>query len=90
MNISRARARVRAGTASRSGTKPSSGTSGISAGSPPVKQRAPRVDGVAGVGRERDVPGVEEGEVEVEDALLGADRGITSRSGSRATPKRRA
>ncbi len=39
------------------------------------EQRAARVHRVARVGRERDVAGVEERQVQVEDALLGADRG---------------
>ena len=43
---------------------------GVGAG----QQRAAGVDGVAGVGAQRAVARVEEGEVEVEDALLGADR----------------
>ena len=43
---------------------------GLGSGQP----RPARVDGVAGVGRERVVAGVQEGEVEVEDRLLGADR----------------
>ena len=38
------------------------------------KQGAAGVDGVAGVRGERDVAGIEEGEAEVVDALLGADR----------------
>ena len=38
------------------------------------EQRAAGVDGVAGVGGEGDVARVEEGEAEVVDALLGADR----------------
>ena len=38
------------------------------------QQRATRVWGVPGVGRQRDVARVEEGEAEVVDALLGADR----------------
>ena len=38
------------------------------------EQRPARVHRVAGVRRERDVTGIEEREVEVEDALLGADR----------------
>ena len=40
----------------------------------PGEHRPAGVDGVAGVGGERDVAGVEEGEAEVVDALLGADR----------------
>ncbi len=46
--------------------------------------RAAGVDGVAGVGGERVVAGVEEGEVEVEDRLLGADRGDDLASRGRA------
>jgi hypothetical protein len=38
------------------------------------QQRAPRVDRIAGVGRERDITRIEERKVEVEDAFLGADR----------------
>ena len=64
----------RASIASRSGTKPSSGSSAISTGSAPGEPRPAGVDGVAGVGRERVVARVQEGEVEVEDRLLGADR----------------
>ena len=73
-NISRALAATSAGTALRSGAKPSSGTSGSSSGVGAGQDRAAGVDRVAGVGGERDAAGVEEGEAEVVDALLGADR----------------
>ena len=74
MNISRALAATSAGTAPRSGAKPSSGDQRQQLGAGPGEDRPPGVDRVAGVGGEGHVAGVEEGEAEVVDALLGADR----------------
>ena len=48
--------------------------SGISTASAPDEERPARVDRVAGVRRQRDAVGVEEGEVQVEHALLRAER----------------
>ena len=75
MNISRAASSFSSGMASRSGVKleprQQRQQEGLGAG-----QHGPGgVDRVAGVGCERHVAGVEEGEAEVVDALLGADRG---------------
>ena len=58
----------------RSGAKPSSGSSGSSTRLGAGQERAAGVDRVAGIRGEGDVARVEEGEAEVVDALLGADR----------------